>query len=203
MYKHILYWTWFLGAVAPGYSQALSIGVKAGVPLNEALRGYSSSAGSVSTNTGRWLVGPTVELHFPFRLSFEVDALYRRESYLVSSISGSGMTNQWFYVSPTISTAKSSLSSWQFPFLAKYDLHTGLLQPFVDAGVTYQHLSGSSPINNPNLAGATIGVGVTIKLLLFRLSPELRYTRWGSKGVDAPYVTSSQNQTDVMIGFTF
>lgn len=204
MYKLILYWTLFLGAIAPGYSQIFSIGVKAGVPLNDALQGYSSSSGIVTTSTERWLVGPTAELHFPFHLSFEVDALYRRENYLVSSVSVSVIAGEWFTTtSSTTSIIRNPLNDWQFPFLAKYYLHGGLIRPFVDGGITYQHLSGSDPIDDPNRAGVTVGGGLTVKLSLIQFSPEIRYTRWGSNNVYAPYVASSQNQADVLVGFTF
>ena len=76
--KTAIFSTLFICAVAPGYSQLLSFGVKAGVPLNDALNGHSNGGGLVSTSTDRWLIGPTIELHLPFRLSFEADALYRR-----------------------------------------------------------------------------------------------------------------------------
>ena len=197
----------FLGSVIPSYSQLLSIGIKGGVPLNDALRGYSSNGGSISTGTERWLVGPTVELHLPFRLSIEVDALYRRQSYQVSttSTSGTATVSQWFNVAPTTITTNfsRSLNDLQFPFLAKYDLHGGFIRPFIDGGVTYRHLSGGGVINNPNMVGVTVGGGLSLKFLSLRLSPELRYTRWGNNNVYAPYVTGSQNQADVLVGFVF
>lgn len=210
MYKVLSSCILLFTAVAPGYSQLLSFGLKAGAPLNNAVQGNSSGGASVSTNTERWLVGPTAELHLPFRLSVEVDALYRRESYLVSSVSsvsGSPVISEWFYVAPTATTTtttiKNSLNNWQFPFLAKYDLRGGLIRHFADGGITFRHLSGSGPINNPNTAGVTIGGGLTLKLSFLRLSPEIRYTRWGNNNLYAPSVTSSPNQTDLLVGFVF
>jgi len=46
-------------------------------------------------DTGRWLVGPTVELHLPFRLSFEVDGLYRQDKFQLQT-SQSAPPNEWF-----------------------------------------------------------------------------------------------------------
>ena len=170
-------------------SQFLSWGVEAGVPLNDAVNGFSSSTGTVSTNTGRWTLGPTVQLHLPLRLSIEVDALYRSESY-------QEMTGQ--HLLPN-----ASINNWQFPFLGKYDLRGGLLRPFVDAGVTFRYLSGSG-IGNPSSAGFTIGGGLTLKVLILRLSPELRYTRWNSATVLNPaFANQSQNQADFLVGFTY
>lgn len=206
MGRAILLGVLFLGAVVPGYSQFLSAVVKVGAPLADALRGYSSSAGIVTTSTDRWFVGPTVEVHLPFRLSFEVDALYRTESYGITNTSlvSTPAVGEWFAGTSSISvTSKTSLHSWQFPFLAKYELRGGLVRPFVDGGVTYQHLSGASYIDDPNTAGGTVGGGVTVKLLFLRVSPEIRYTRWGRHDVYSPFVTNSQNQVDVLAGFTF
>ncbi len=188
MRKVLLFGALFLGSVVPGCSQFVSFGLKAGLPLNDAVNGISSGPGLVTTDTERWLLGPTGEIHLPFRLSFEVDALYRRESYAVTS----GVTGNY------------SIDNWQFPFLGKYELHGGLLRPFVDAGVTYRHLSGGSMIRNPNNAGFTIGGGLALKLLFLRFAPEIRYTRWGSSNVlDGVYATQSQNQADFLVGFSF
>lgn len=198
MRKVLLFGIMFLGVVAPGYSQLVSFGIKAGVPLNDALNGYSNSSGNVLTTTDRWLVGPTAEVHLPFRLSFEVDALYRREGYSVAS--NSGFSSGQGFLAPNSSY---SLNNWQFPFLAKYDLRGEVLRPFVDGGVTYRHLSGNSFINNADNAGITVGAGLTVKAFFLRLSPEIRYTHWGTTDVAAPFVTRSQNQADFLVGFTF
>lgn len=194
MSRVILLGILLLSVAVPGYSQFLSAGIKVGAPLTDALEGYSTGAGLATTSTDRWFVGPTAEIHLPFRLSFEVDALYRTESYGITVSEGAP---------PVGVTLKTSLHSWQFPFLAKYDLRGGLVRPFIDGGVTYQHLSGARFIDDPNTAGVTVGGGFTVKLLFLRVSPEIRYTRWGRHNVYSPFVTNSQNQVDVLAGFTF
>src|SRR5581483_6692856 len=62
-----------LALTVTGWSQILSIGVKAGTP---ATNGFQSGS---SPYQRRYTVGPTVEVRLPLHLSFEVDALYRRE----------------------------------------------------------------------------------------------------------------------------
>lgn len=169
----------------------------------DALNGYSSSAGITATHTNRWLVGPTVELHLPFRLSFEADALYRREGFQVTSESLTISPGEWFSTTTTnFAVEHESLNSWQFPFLAKYELRGGAIRPFIDTGVTYQHLSGIRYIDTPNMAGFTVGGGLTMKFSFLRLSPEVRYTRWGNNQVSNETATA-RNQTDVLVGFTF
>ncbi len=169
----------------PAYSQIFSLGVKAGVPLTDGLNSQSFSNISATTGTERWIVGPTAEIHLPFRLSFEVDALYRRDNYT---------THQ-----PSFSYSQA-VSNWQIPFLGKYELHGGLLRPFVDAGVTYRNFSASVPANK---AGFTIGGGITLKLLFLRLSPEFRYTHWGTNTSIGQIVSGAGNQADFLVGFTF
>lgn len=173
-----------LFAAVPAHSQLLSFGLKAGVPL--------TSAYSALTSYDRpYIIGPTAELHLPFRLSFEVDALYRRNGYESFG---------------NFSSFRTELNDWQIPFLGKYELKGGFFRPYIDAGVTYRHVSaasGPSP-NNADTSGFTLGGGLTFKLLFLRLSPEIRYTHWGTGPYTGfPGVQSNGNQADFLVGFTF
>src|SRR5207253_640172 len=76
----------------------------------------------------------------------------------------------------------------------------GPMRPFLDAGVSFNKISGLSQIvqtvvfpnrtttsttsNPPELtndfsSGFTIGGGLDIHALLLHITPEIRYTRWG------------------------
>jgi hypothetical protein len=145
---------------------------------------------SISHEMPHYLVGPTGELHLPFGLSFEVDALYRPLNYTV-------------YPQNLRATAFTG-SDWQFPLLLKYQLHKGILvHPFVDAGVTFRHVSFSNvPLGNSNTAGVSLGGGLTFKLLFLRFSPELRYTYFPTD-VFGTNVHSTSNQADFLVGLTF
>jgi hypothetical protein len=59
-----------------------------------------------------------------------------------------------------------------------------------------------------------MGGGVEIHLLLVRISPEIRYTRWGTQQFNGIFpagvasgiagsLTSNQNQAEFLVGFTF
>lgn len=186
-HKNIIVLLFLLGSVIPGYSQVFSVGVKAGVPLNDS---PTITYPAVSNDTQRWLVGPTAEVHFPFRLSFEVDALYRQQKITWYDRYGPGpLYHQTF-------------GDWQIPFLAKYELSGGLIRPFLDAGLSYRHVSGSY-VYSANTAGFTIGGGATFKLLVLRVSPEFRYTRWFSDTDLYGFATTPTNQADFLVGFTF
>jgi hypothetical protein len=69
-----------LGA-APAFSQLVSFGVKAGVPLTDFINAASGDTPSgfidFASHTNRYIVGATGELRLPFGLGIEVDVLYR------------------------------------------------------------------------------------------------------------------------------
>jgi hypothetical protein len=148
-------------AALPCHAQTFSFGVKAGVPFTEAYSAAYFADGNSGTYQDRYLIGPTAEIHFAFSLSFEVNALYRRNG--ASAIGNVG--------------GKSTVNDWQFPFLGKYELKNGAFRPFVDAGLVYRHLSGkafyslyypygarsTTLTNDPNMAGFAVGGGVTLR----------------------------------------
>jgi opacity protein-like surface antigen len=179
-------------AVSPAYSQLLSFGVKAGVPFSDAYKASSSITSSAYKD--HFIVGPTVEVHLPFRLSIEADALYRRNGFAVQ---GDG-----FNIS-------SAVNDWQVPVLGKYEFHFGpFVHPFIDAGFVYRHVSLSNSgqtvlAANPNSPGFALGGGVSLKLLSLRISPEIRYTHWNSSAVAISSIASTRNQADLLVGFTF
>ena len=70
-----------LAAGMPAWAEILSIGVKGGVPLTDAFNTARSGSLSYFSETKRYTVGPTVELHLPLRFSIELDALYTRLNY--------------------------------------------------------------------------------------------------------------------------
>lgn len=187
--------TLLLLVVLPASSQIFSVGVKGGIPITDAFSpGQGGDGATASSIDRRYIVGPTAEVHLPFHLSFEVDALYRRNGFRYEGL--------FFDI-------RTGVNDWQFPLLGKYELGFGPFKPFVDAGVAYRHVTASNstpPINNPNSAGFTAGGGITLKLLFLRLSPEIRYSYWPSPPYDpdrSQAVRSSHNQADFLLGLTF
>jgi hypothetical protein len=65
-----------------------SFGVKAGTPLTTPYTTEFVPDGGASASELRFTVGPTIELHLPFHLSVEADALWRQSSFsgLASSV---------------------------------------------------------------------------------------------------------------------
>jgi opacity protein-like surface antigen len=198
-----------LGAVS-AWAQLFSYGVRAGVPLNEFLDAAKSQQFAFNSTTDRFIVGPTAELHLPFGLGVEFDILYRRFDY-----NGSGT------LAGVVTSNSATGNAWEFPLLAKYRFPTKMVHPYVDAGVAWDTLSGlkqaitrnslttstSSPaeLNTTATRGFVMGAGLSVKVLVIHLSPEIRFTRWGAQHfIDANgLLHSNVNQGECLVGITF
>ena len=199
-------------------AQPIGFGIKGGLPMNDFLNAASSQNFRFDTTTNRYIIGPMVELRLPFGLGIELDALYRHFGYSSFS-STSGITT-------TITDARTSSSAWEFPLVAKYKFKgIPLIRPYVEAGVSWDHLTGltqavittvanithtSSTSNPPELnqdttRGFVIGGGVDIKALFIHITPEIRYTRWGAKHFIDPsgLLDSNRNQGEFLVGISF
>jgi hypothetical protein len=208
----------FLLCGLPLWCQSVSFGVKAGVPLGDALSAAEGTASTQSIGTQRWTAGVTVELNLPASVSIGVDALYRRFSY--SSFSNFVVT----------SFTNSNTGHWEFPVYAKYRFGKGPVRPYVEAGFAFDRAStsgttgctggevpagslcGSVPASSTFSssqwgAGVLVGGGVEIKVPFVKIAPEVRYTRW-EKGVfsqvpEALDASSQPNQAEVLLGIRF
>ena len=198
-----------LGA-ASAWAQLFSYGVRAGVPLNNFLDAAKSQQFAFNSTTNRYIVGPTAELHLPFGLGVEFDILYRRFDY-----NGSGT------LAGVVTSSSATGNAWEFPLLAKYRFPTKMVHPYVDAGVAWDTLSGlkqaitrnsittstSSPaeLNTTATRGFVMGAGLSVKVLVIHVSPEIRFTRWGAQHFIDPngLLHSNVNQGEFLVGITF
>ena len=205
-----------LFAAVSALAQPFSFGVKAGVPLNNFLDAAESQQFAFNANTNRYIVGPTAELHLPFGLGVEFDVLYRRFDY-----NGSGT------LSGVVTSSSATGNAWEFPLLAQYRFSKmKIVHPFVDAGVAWDTLSGltqtivstvapshttttttSTPaeLNTTATRGFVMGGGLSVKVLLIHLSPEIRFTRGGAQHFIDPngLLHSNLNQGEFLLGITF
>jgi opacity protein-like surface antigen len=202
------------GAVS-AWAQLFSYGVKAGVPLNNFLDAAQSQHFAFNSTTNRYIVGPTAELHLPFGFGVELDILYRHFDY-----NGSGS------LIDVITSSRTTGNAWEFPLLAKYRLPMKIVRPYVDAGVAWDKLSGltqavtstvlpsrttSTTTSNPAelktsaTRGFVMGAGLSVKVLLVTVSPEIRFTRWGAEHFIDPngLLHSNLNQGEFLLGITF
>lgn len=217
--RHSFLLFFVVALTAQAQSQMISFGVKGGIPLTEPVsnsgRFLSNTVNTV--NTGRWTVGPTVEFHLPWRLSIEVDALYRKYNSDGASVFsyGSEYSSIW-------SSSRRDVRAWDIPFLLKYRFAGETVRPFISAGGSITHesrdftfsssclgpsscvptelRSSYSPVSfsrfhdEVSRLGAVVGAGIELKYRRVYFSPELRYTR-----ITGP----DNNQVTLLFGLTF
>ncbi len=208
-----------VASVGAAWSQAVSVGVKGGIPLLDTLSSHDESR--------PYIVGPFVEIRLPAGFAIEADALYRRvgNSNFGSLLSGAnllapdGAVVQGPYIS-TFSNRQRG-NSWEFPLLGKYYFRTRALgwQPFLGSGFalrttvgfhadttrTVVAASGTPTTTSfqrdfrpPLDVGAVVSAGVRFHAGRLALAPEFRYTRWG--GVENPL---NRNEAGALLGISF
>jgi hypothetical protein len=98
------------------------------------------------------------------------------------------------------------------------------LSPYADAGVSFRHLGGVSTttesfVELPGYGtqtgtsstfgidrsnhGGVVGFGLDVRLRVARISPEIRYTRWGADHNFDPQLHSNPNQVSLLVGIAF
>jgi len=215
----------FLGIVALAFmgehlmtAQAIAIGVEGGV------RTTDDVSGSLTSESKRYIVGPTVDIRLPLRLSVEVDALYRRFGF-----TGYGNTCCGSAI------LRERANSWEFPLILKYRLPVPL-HPFVGAGYAprvvhgtdvtsgyylsgitqsppgsiYTYFSNQPSSTNYSVThGAVVSGGVSLGAGHFRLTPEVRFVHWNAPflseyGGDGSFrYVSNQNEAFVLLGISW
>ncbi|MGH9632030.1 MAG: outer membrane beta-barrel protein [Bryobacteraceae bacterium] len=199
------------------FAQPISVGVKAGLPLTDAFDVASGEDREYFSDTKRYIVGPQVELRLPAGFGIEFNALYTKlEFSSVSRVAGSALNSF------------TDANSWEFPLLLKYkfggpSVGVAAVRPFVDVGASFRRLSDITQIGDfitggpredeavpelrdKNSTGFVIGGGLEIRALFLRISPEFRFTRWGTEnfreGV-AGLLSTNRNQGQFLVGFSF
>jgi hypothetical protein len=128
----------------------------------------------------------------------------------------------------SVVNAATDADAWEFPLLLKYKFGganaiAASVRPFVTTGASFRRLTGVSQIKNfvtgnsqntsnpdelqdKNSTGFVIGGGLEIRALFLRISPEFRFTRWGTanfrEGV-SHLLETNQNQGQFLVGFHF
>jgi opacity protein-like surface antigen len=182
----------------------LSFGVRGGLPLTDFFHAVDNPGATFRSDATQFVLGPTIELHLPWSFGVEFDALYRRFHY-------KGATNavDQFFQSTTS-------NAWEFPLLLKYRTPGEFVRPYLDGGVTFDRWSGVNQVTslvtgvtNSNASGVNtgfvVGGGIELHVPLVKISPEVRYTRWGAVNITdlGGALRSNQNQVEILIGVTF
>ena len=174
----------FMAASASAQESSLpiGIGVKGGVPLNDAFVVRQSNPIDYVADTHRYTFGPDVELRLPDGFGVELDALYQTFEY------------RQIVPSPT---RDQNSHTWEFPLLLKKKFLPGPIKPYLEAGAAFSHLSVGDvrELDDRNTWGLVVGGGVDLKLGPVHFTPEVRYTGWTSRHFDSPgNIASVQSQ---------
>lgn len=184
------------------YSQPISVGVVGGGALTSGFEmstipasasGFSPSYSFYSTSKG-YVVGASIEVRLPFRLSIEADALSHPLSYASAATYPVGAGS---YTNPS-----ATVLTWEVPLLVKYRFSNKRINPFVEAGPSFR-ASGNPNGTAPSNYGISIGGGVELRALLLRFAPEIRYTRWAVDQPVPPWAKTNPNQAELLVGFSF
>jgi hypothetical protein len=183
-------------AISASGQSLFSIGVIGGAPFTDVVTATNQNNPAFVSKSTNFTVGPSFQVNLPLSFRVEVDALYRPYSFSASELLGA------FNVSGT---------EWTFPVLAQYRFKTPLVKPFLEVGVSFDHLSnlsaaasditsGPGTLIHQTNAGVVLGGGVDVKIPFIRLSGELRYTHQGSAYFEG---ISNLNQAEVLVGVHF
>ncbi|MGO9241115.1 MAG: outer membrane beta-barrel protein [Bryobacteraceae bacterium] len=185
----------------------LGFGLKGGARLTD----FTASSSDVTTADHVYTIGPYAELRLPFGLSIEADLLYKKSgSTLVNIVPLTGLA----------SLQQFDMDSFDVPLLLKKKFDTGMIfRPFVEAGLANRYSTGipgpfftmPTPIGgNPAYGlytsttsgwqeGLVLGGGVQFKILMVKISGELRWSRYGN--ISASTVPKlNANQAELLLG---
>jgi hypothetical protein len=161
--------TTFLAVSAFGQEGSpIGLGVRGGVPLNDAFVVHQNNPITYITDTHRYLVGPYVEVRLPDGFGVQLEALYQ--------------TYEYRQVVPAPTRDQNS-HEWEFPLLIKKRFLPGPVKPYLEAGASFSHLSVRDvrELNDRNTWGLVVGGGLDLKLGAVHVTPEIRYTGWTSR----------------------
>ncbi len=181
-----------MSAFAQESSFPIGLGVRGGVPLNDAFLVRQENPVDYIADTHRYTFGPYVEVRLPGGFGVELDALYQTYEY------------RQVLPGPTLD---QNSHAWEFPLVVKKRFLPGPVKPYVEAGAAFSHLSVNdvTELNDRNTWGLVLGGGVDLKLGRVHFTPEVRYTRWTSREFDSPgtLLQSNLNVAAVMLGIGF
>ena len=183
----------------PARGQHFSFGLAAGAGFNDAFQDHTFQGVDTQTHffsdSKDFILGPTVDLGLPLNVSIEVDALYR-PLHLAS-------TN---FVAPSRTFSSSTtVGTWEFPLLLKYrfPVPIPLVKPLVEVGPSFR--AGSGGDASPSHHGITLGAGLEAKIVKIKVTPQIRFTRWGSDSPASIFAApqTNANQAEFLVGFSF
>lgn len=202
--KFLLFGIICVSSVSSASAEALSVGLLGGAPFTDVVNATNQNNFAFVSKSTNFTIGPTLQVDLPLSLRVEVDALYRPYSFTGTSTIPAPFAT-------SVAPVNVSGSQWRFPVLAAYRFKAPLVKPFVEAGLSFDHLanlsaaakqitSGAGTLVQQSHAGVVLGAGVDVKVPFIRISGELRYTHQGSADFTS---ISNLNQAEILVGVHF
>ena len=132
-----------------------------------------------------------MNVSLPAHFSVEIDGLYRPLNFttFTSSVPSGG------------SAPNNTVVTWEFPLLAKYELQTRPVKPFLELGPSFR-TAGNLNDTFPSSHGVTAGTGLETSLRKLRFSAGARYTRWASDNTISSFQPrTNPNQVEILVGW--
>ncbi|MFN7933078.1 MAG: hypothetical protein U0R19_07110 [Bryobacteraceae bacterium] len=166
-------------------AQSLSVGAVAGTNLTDDVRAGASPIETVPPGERRPILGISFNLRIIPSVEFEFQALHREVK-----------------LSGTIAAFRPytrTLTTWQYPLLAKYTLPGRSVKPFLTGGPSFRPAGNGTGLSH---TGITAGGGIAIHTPAgFRISPTLRYTRWSYRPIGYTIGAPLLNQLELLVTF--
>ena len=147
----------------------------------------------VQPDSGGYIVGPSLEIHWSQRISLRVEALNKPLHYQDAA--------EFNQDNVPIGFAPNTVVTWQFPVLVKYKFPLGRLSPFLEGGPSFR-LAGNLNLSDPSHVGVSAGVGVEAQWRRLRIAPRVRYTRWAEDALDL-VARTRPGQLEFLAGFSY
>lgn len=186
--------------------QHVKLGVKGGGYFTDF---HADRYGNVDSS-GRYAVGPSVEVFLRKDISIEANALFRPN-----------FSRSRFTFADTNGEYREDGNSVEVPILFKKYFGNGPVRPYAGIGPNIRRLfdrdtslvcrgctdglltSSGGEANGSTTLGGTIAAGVELPRFGPRWTMEFRYTLYQSKYTGAPGGKENQNQAGVFLGITF
>ncbi len=187
-----------------GAAQSVTFGAVAGFNLTQDVHqgtetidmtGPTSVAYIVDSGGRNPILGLKVEYGLPHAWGLEVDALHREvrpTSSVVFTAPG---------IPPMVTGPRTqTVSTWEFPVLAKYRFSVGKAALFLEAGPSFRNASNQTYFTH---TGVAAGAGLEFRAGGLRIAPTVRYTRWHRAADYAPGHVGKPvlDQVEFLVGF--
>jgi len=204
------------GAPSDEFEKRVSVGIKVGAPMTRFL---TFDYGVGDAHTKRYTIGPVMDIGLYRGFGIEVGAMNKRidESSFSATLLSVVDTDEGPAANYRYNHVSTVGRSWEFPVAGQYHISLRSMRPYLEGGLSYNHLSniygpwppfieGTPPpaerlpsLNSFNRKGVLFGGGAEIKLHMIHVTPGLRYTHY-NKG---EWFLLAPNSVDFLVGFTF